>query len=621
MSSLTCGRLVFHSLLALTTLAGWLAACGMGRAVADDDQARRRDIEALVERLGSQQYREREAAAAALAAAGPDAIDPLLAAAEQSDDLEIAMRARWLVDVLPLVSREDPAEVSSLLAAYRTQSVSDRLKTMHRLLRLDEDIGIEPLARLVRVERSPEAARVAAALLAREYRAGDPFFPGVARRILRGLGGSTRPVAVFLRGVAAAAVEADPDGDPLAAATAALERLGQGRSEPAGESDPAEDGAAGSPIAATTQRIFQRAHVEVLLASGQREEALARTRSMLEAALALSDDEAIGSEMVAVLSWAADRGTPEVIHWLLDTHGDRVGANLLAAYAAATALAACDEIPRAESTAASASRLQPDDTNEHLQAAMSLARWGRVEWARREYEAILADGRAPPLVFGLTSILYSEYLHDLALDREAAACLRRLLEETREGRPSGEDILRQLDRDPRSSRSRMLFFESCAAAVGDAAATRRLVEQSLEALPTDVDALIALYKLPAATPDERTETVRRIAEAAERIEDEIEADSNDANARNEYAWLVANTEGDAARAVRYSKESLDISFDNSSYLDTLAHCQAAIGRLDLAVRTQSLALRHEPHGRTIRRNLERFLRLEAERSAEAGPTP
>ncbi|MFM9196616.1 MAG: hypothetical protein ACKOWG_12925, partial [Planctomycetia bacterium] len=37
-------------------------------------------------------------AAAKLNALGAAAVDPLLAAAELSDDLEIALRARWLVD-------------------------------------------------------------------------------------------------------------------------------------------------------------------------------------------------------------------------------------------------------------------------------------------------------------------------------------------------------------------------------------------------------------------------------------------------------------------------------------------------------------------------------------------
>jgi hypothetical protein len=58
-----------------------------------------------------------------------------------------------------------------------------------------------------------------------------------------------------------------------------------------------------------------------------------------------------------------------------------------------------------------------------------------------------------------------------------------------------------------------------------------------------------------------------------------------------------------------------MAFDNSSYLDTLAHCRFAAGDAAAAVRIQSLARRLEPHSRTIERNLERF------RAAAASPAP
>jgi hypothetical protein len=51
------------------------------------------------------------------------------------------------------------------------------------------------------------------------------------------------------------------------------------------------------------------------------------------------------------------------------------------------------------------------------------------------------------------------------------------------------------------------------------------------------------------------------------------------------------------------------SFDNASYLDTLAHCRAAGGDYKAAIRTQSLASRQEPHNRLIKRNLARFEKL------------
>jgi hypothetical protein len=153
----------------------------------------------------------------------------------------------------------------------------------------------------------------------------------------------------------------------------------------------------------------------------------------------------------------------------------------------------------------------------------------------------------------------------------------------------------------------MHFFESCAArARGEIPAARQAVEIALRSYAKDVDALIALYTLPDNTPDPRADAVRRINEALRQIDNEIQAVPDDTNGYNEYAWLVANTEGDIQKATRYSKLSLVKSFDSSSYLDTLAHCQAAAGNKAAAVRTQMLALRQEPHNRTIRKNLARF---------------
>lgn len=153
----------------------------------------------------------------------------------------------------------------------------------------------------------------------------------------------------------------------------------------------------------------------------------------------------------------------------------------------------------------------------------------------------------------------------------------------------------------------MLFFEACAAASrGDFAAQRKLIEDSIRHYPKDVDSLIALYHLPDQTMEQKQEAIKKVTEALAQIEAEIQAVPDDANGYNEYAWLVANTEGDIDRATRYSKKSLAQSFDSSSYLDTLAHCRATAGDLKAAIKYQSLgaasrtAQRHDrPESRTI----------------------
>jgi Flp pilus assembly protein TadD len=178
-----------------------------------------------------------------------------------------------------------------------------------------------------------------------------------------------------------------------------------------------------------------------------------------------------------------------------------------------------------------------------------------------------------------------------------------------DGRGSDDinQILMRLERDPRAIRSRMLYFVACdAASHGDRGAYRSRLEESLAAHPKDVDSLIAWYRLGDADPVLRVDAAARVTKALEQLDEEIQAVPDDPNGYNEYAWLVANTEGDVGKALRYSKRSLELSFDSPSYLDTMAHCRAAAGDAAGAERTQLLAVRQEPHNVTIRRNLERF---------------
>ncbi|MEI7861451.1 MAG: hypothetical protein WCJ21_02420, partial [Planctomycetota bacterium] len=165
----------------------------------------------LIDDLGAANYHAREAAAARLKAIGPAAVDALLAAAELAPDLEVALRARWIVDAIPLGMPHDPPEVTQLLALLKQRrDLPHRLRVMQRLLRLDDGTGIEALARIVRLDRSASGSRIAASLLAREWQADDPAWPSSAAAITAGLGASTRPTAQFLRALAGFTTAADP---------------------------------------------------------------------------------------------------------------------------------------------------------------------------------------------------------------------------------------------------------------------------------------------------------------------------------------------------------------------------------------------------------------------------
>jgi hypothetical protein len=588
-------------------------ACGpVAEATTDDEVA------ALIRQLGDDDFALRESAAAALATLGGDASDALLAAAESSDDLEVALKARWLVESLPLASADDPPEVAALLDRFSRSDYDARVQLMHRLLRLDDDAGIEPLARIVRLERTATGSRIAAALLVREWQPDDPFWPGVAARIEAGLGPSSRPAARFLRGVVDASLAASPPAagpsrDAAAAALAVLSRSDAGSPRTTDFEDPT-DMALGD---AKTLRIFRRSMIGLLVAADRRDEALAEAERLLNACRGTASEEQLTADEIV---WLADHGLPEAADLLaerLDTMDAAHASDRqpLVAYAVAVAQRQRDAADAAAALADRARRWLSGadvDLGRRLQAAMLLARWGAADWALREYESIIANPESPAGEFALASILASEFLHDRERDAEAAEMLRRVLEGR--GPEDGMDqILMRLERDPRAVRSRMLYFLACDAAVrGDTAGQRRLLDESLKSYAKDVDSLIAFYRL-ADSAETRADAKARVARALEQIDEEIQAVPDDPNGSNEYAWLVANTEGDIRRATRYAKRALEQSFDSSSYLDTLAHCRAAGGDLVGAVRTQRLAARHEPHSLAIRRNLDRF------RTAGAAP--
>lgn len=595
-----------RALLRLTNVACAAVAClAFAGPQAPADTGGQDRLAVLIASLGDDDYHRREAAAAELKALGPTAIDALLAAAETSGDLEVALRARWLVETIPFEMPHDTPEVVKLLARFKRRDFDDRVQAMHRLLRVDDDAGIEPLARITRLDPSTAGSRVAAALLAREWRADDPAWPPMRRRIAAGLGPSTRPAARF---VAALVAFTDPDAsaDHDAAVETAAVALGDLRRPAADETPPSldHDDSDERVVVGRTLQIFERCHVQMLLAAGRREAALAAASTLLERAAALNDPDRQVAACVDTLTWAVQLGLPEAVEAVLAVP-DLVDRSPLVAHAIASA-----EEARGRGTAAherfeaALDALAHDGFLERVQAAVMLAKWGRVEWATRSYEAILDDADLPAAERGLAATMLGELLHDVERDDEAARCMHRFFGDDMPG--AGD----QVGRDPRSNRSRMHFFESCdLARRGDMAGCRAAVEQALAVYPKDVDALIALYAMPDNTQEQRADAVRRVKAALARLEEDIQAVPDDPTSYNEYAWLVANTEGDVDKATRYSKLSLIKLFDNASYLDTLAHCHAAAGRHAAAIRVQRLAKRAEPYNRTIQRNLERFEKL------------
>lgn len=622
-TSSRCRRIAAWLVVALPVACGPIPsrsepAVPAARPAIGNGSATPEELAAVILQLGHDDYAVRERAAARLAGLGAAAADELLAAAETSPDLEVALRAQGLVEAISPLSPADPPAAAEAMAAYVRAAPDARPPIQHKLLRLEDDAGIEPLARIVRLERTPALAATAAALLVQEWRPGDPFWPQLRPRIAAGVAASRRPAARFLRALVAATDPGAVDRRPaaIAEATEALAILEQDRHRDPGA---AAGGPARTPQEAATLRLLRRGLVDVLIAADRRADAVRELEHLFLADRDRAEDGQVADAFtVDNLAWAVEHGLPEAVE--IVEQADWMPADAkqdpAVTYARAVAWRArgrADQARALADEAAAAIGNTVDPPNTRLDVASNLVKWGAADWAEREFGALADDPATPAATCAVAGIMRSEFLHDQSRHDEAAAVLRRLFEErTREFRAEVEGTLRMIRDDPELVRARMVYFAACAAGGrGDAAGQRRLLEQALRHSAQDVDALIALHRL-AGTPRQKAEAAARVTRAVEELEQRITAPGEpDANAYNEYAWLVANTAGDVAKATRYSLRSLELSPDSASYLDTLAHCRAATGNFRAAVRTQTLAARREPHNLTIRRNLERF-RAEAD---------
>jgi tetratricopeptide (TPR) repeat protein len=181
------------------------------------------------------------------------------------------------------------------------------------------------------------------------------------------------------------------------------------------------------------------------------------------------------------------------------------------------------------------------------------------------------------------------------------------------------------------------FLAEAAKQKGDKAQQRQHLDKAIGYDPYEADVLIAMHQ---ARADDAAfqQRAKQLVEAASRaFREQIEQQrrqldqigNNDvlrgqleaflAQSGNQYAWLVSNTFGDFQEALRFSHESLKLRPNSGAYLDTLAHCYAAVGDFENAVKYQTQAVEQEPHSSQIVRKLDYFQK-ELEKSKKK-PSP
>jgi tetratricopeptide (TPR) repeat protein len=155
--------------------------------------------------------------------------------------------------------------------------------------------------------------------------------------------------------------------------------------------------------------------------------------------------------------------------------------------------------------------------------------------------------------------------------------------------------------------ARMHFFRGCQyEAAGQRDKQLEELKAGLEQDPTDVDVLIALFHLPNLEAALRDKARKLIRDSAENYRQQIKETPDDPTPYNQFAWLIANTEGDKQEALRASQKSLELRPGAAGFLDTLGRCYFAAGDVENAVKHQAKAVELDPHSGQMNRQLKLF---------------
>lgn len=570
-------------------------------------------VGALIEQLGAPEYSTREKAQATLQRMGLSAFDALYDAM-QHDDIEVARRARYLVRSMPIrwSLDADTPEVKNVLRGYGDRPNLDRRSRMDRLALLRDDQGVAPLCRLARFETDHVLSKHAALLVMNlAMPEGDAERGARATAIRDTLGSSRRPAADWLRALAETLDSTQPPWerwDQLVRSE--LEVLTQFPEK----SDPA------------VVRDLMRWQADQLWRIHRESEAEEVVRRSLELLAGERED------LVEAVDWLLNRKLWGLVEELAQRFGTKFDDDLELLYSLAQAQRYQKKPELANQTAEHARALVATPYL-HVRQGMALQERGIVDWAEQEYRRVFE--LAPigdPLDLQARRLL-SEMLHDIGKDLPAAQVLQQMSDAAAKDASIAKLISQNLT-DTRAWLARMQYFYALHyGESGDRAKQREYLEKAVKEYPLELDALIAMHHFPDADEAWREQSRQKIRAAAEKLGSEIrqlekqvdqplnEAAQSDSKGElaqkcNEYAWLVANTDGDYAEALRCSLRSLELVPGSAAYLDTLGRCYFANRDYKNAIRYQSQAIQLEPHSSQMRRQLEIFRKALEDSQAE-----
>ncbi len=557
-------------------------------------------IAQLINQLGHPRYVLREQAQTELMNIGPPALDAL-SGALLSDDIEVAMRARYLLTAIKIAwfTDQDPKHIRSVMKNYDQKSDADRKRIIEELSKQAKRPERAALGRIVRYEKSTLLSKLAAMAIIESVASQNSFSADHAT-INQQLGNSQRPAARWLR-------------ESLLIDSPMNEQIDRWKQIATKEQEIWK-----ANTDQTSHEIVQKILfflVQLLDRAGREIE----TEPYLKEVVAIQPEEEDSVRLLVQKMLEArterkqlEKRAARVIKNLGEKFSDIFSTDPLLLYVLAHAKQTLGESTAANAIAIQAQKLNPTTAAKHLETAYTLERQGWFDWSEDEYQKVIQIDGLKSIYAHLAISQLSEMLHDQGADNKAADVLEPLVLLLKSSPDVKKQLMQQLKRSPSSLYSRMHFFRACQCeGKGDRAGQKTELLQAIAEDPSDADVLIALYRLPNQTAEENSQIRERIENAIRSFRGRIQKAPNSATALNQFAWLVGNTLGEqdpslADEAIRNSRKSLKIKPDAAGYLDTLGRCYYAKGDLENAIQFQREAARLHPHSGLIRGQLKLF---------------
>lgn len=583
-----------------------LTATGWGQAEESDlegegQRALAAKVDQLITDLGADQFARREHSQAALKQLGLVAFDALIEA-QRHPDIEIALRARYLVRSLPIRwSRDtDPRGVKGLLSTYSEANRADRLNRMQQLAAMPDSSGIEALCRLVRFETDHLLSKQAALLAVSHVATGDDAArKDLATRIRATIEQSNRTSAKWMMTYALTLETGDATVDEWQQVV-----------------DDEFESLARFPEETDRDivRDLLRWQAELLRQLGRPEAAMAAIRRTLD--LMEGDRE----EIFDIVDWSLEHKVWAVIDEIATRFPVEFNKEAGLVYRLAEAQRKRGDEPLAQETAARALAMYPSLLERHVESAHTLMTRQMYDWSENEYRFVIDSQETDNRETLFSRYALADMLFDLGQEKKAAE--------------AAQGTVDAIEKDPRllqqsvgitaaTVRGTAAFYHAMHLGnIGDDAQQIEFLEKALALVPMQPDYLIAMYRVKKADQAWRDLTLKRIQSSADRLRDEIRLleqltrnprpENRDdgtkklAQANNEFAWLISNTTGDYREALKCSLKSLELDPGSGAYLDTLGRCYFAVGDLKNAVKTQKRAVEKAPYFQQIQRQLNFF---------------